>query len=699
MLANLRGDAHYLVDFLAEEVLDQQPEEIRQFLLRSSILELLTGPLCEAVVKPEAQPGYGAALLNRLEHDNLFIVALDEKHEWFRFHRVFADFLRHIHAEINPAEIPVLQKRAALWFEENGSLEEAFQYALVSGDVEWTANLIERNVEVMFNRGEISTLTRWVGRLPAEVIRQRPPLSLAYVWGLISAYQLDQAMQWIDDIQQTLDQHEDQRGAASRTGRPETAGDPEATGQWNIHGELAICRSTLALLSGDLERAAEFSRQATTYLREENPFIYSLLALDDSLYYVMSGDTPKAIQSLRNTVRIARQANNLLVMIIATCELAEMQALQGHLSKAWATLQKAQYMTLGPEGKPLALAGLVDIGYGEILLERDSLEEARVYLERGCSATQALWPLSSLDGMISLARLRQAQGDIPGAEALITEASHMALSTESSQWDDIIISAVAVRMALQRGDLAAAEQWWRRGGLPDSMGMIALENYPYHIFEYLLLTQASFLLVKGQDTGNGHDLQQALDLLETLLIEAERFQRTTSQIEILVLQALVQSALGNPQAKEILLRALALGEPEGYRRIYIDEGWRLAELLRQCQAAQQEAGEYLPSPAFIESLLAAILRAGGAPPAPRSVAPQIGPAATETENGLPFPLSTREMEVLTLIAEGKSNQEIAAQLYLALNTVKRHAYNIYTKLDVKSRTQAVSKARQLGIIP
>jgi LuxR family maltose regulon positive regulatory protein len=700
LLANLQGEVHYLVDFLAEEVLDRQTEEIRQFLLRSSVLETLTGPLCEAVVNPKAQPGYGTVMLNRLEHANLFITALDEKHEWFRYYHLFADFLRHIQAEINPAEIPVLHKRAALWLEQDDNLDEAFRHALASGDLEWTAKLIERNTETMIKTGEIFSFTRWIGKLPHEMIHQRPRLALAYAWGLIAAYRLDLARYWIEDVQETLDQLEEQVGPTVHIDEPETVRGVESTGLWNIRGGLAICKSTLALLSGDAEQAAEFSRQAASYLGYENPFIHSLLALDESLYFVLSGDTRKAIGSLLDTIRIARQANNLLVMMIATCQLAEMQALQGQLSQACATLQKAQYLAVGPTGERLELAGLADIGFGEILIERNSLEEASEYLKRGITTTGSLWWLSNLDGMVSLARLHQAEGDIDGAQGIIAEAARMALSTESSQWDDAAVSAVAIRLAIQRDDLATAEQWWQKGHFPDLTGTISLENYPYHILEYLMLTQARFILVKGVDTGNALDLQRSLNLLGSLLLEAERFQRVTSQIEILVLQAMAHFALGDGQAKKALLHALALGEPEGYRRIYLDEGRRLSELLLQCRSAQPESGSYLPSLAFIDSLLEAIQRTNGTQLiAQRSVEQRADLATTRIEEGLPTSLSARELEVLALIAEGKSNQEISAQLYLAINTVKRHAYNIYAKLEVKNRTQAVSRARQLGLIP
>jgi LuxR family maltose regulon positive regulatory protein len=311
-----------------------------------------------------------------------------------------------------------------------------------------------------------------------------------------------------------------------------------------------------------------------------------------------------------------------------------------------------------------------------------------------------MWYIGSLHGVISLARLRQAMGDIPRALEVIEEAARMALSTDASEWDEVVAPVVAVRLALQRDDLASAELWWKKGGFPDLNTPIALENYPYHVFEYLLLTQARFLLVRGQVTGNAGDLKQAKELLETLLPQARRFQRATSQIEIFVLLAMVQAAQGDEGAKKTLLRALALGEPEGYRRVYLDEGWQLVDLLRQCRSVQGESGSQLPSLAFIDSLLEAIQHSEtGRKFDFRPVEQRASPTTAHLEDGLPISLSAREMEVLTLIAEGKSNQEISAELYLALNTVKRHAYNIYAKLEVKKRTQAVSKARQLGLIP
>jgi LuxR family maltose regulon positive regulatory protein len=699
LLANLESKAHYLSDFLAEEVLDRQPGEVRQFLLRTSILETFNGPLCEAVVKPNAQPGYGAVMLNRLEHANLFVTALDEKRESFRYHPLFADFLREVQRQVNPAEIPELHKRAATWLEGNGHFYEAFRHALDSRDMTWAANLIERNVPTMINRGEMSILARWIGRLPEEITHKRPLLSLGYAWALIVTQQLDLARYWLEDVERSVERLEKETQNATPSKATGSTDGLENVDVAGIRGGLALCQSYLAMLRGDMVQAAKFSRQATRYLSKENVYLRSFVSLEESISLFFSGETQKAIESLRITTQIARQANNPVVMIIAACEVAIAQHVQGQLSKSWETLQKARYLAIGRDGKPHPLSSFIDIIAGEILLERNVLEEANDYLERGVRVTQTMWYLGSLGGMTYLARVRQALGDIAGAQEVVEEISRLALRSDAGQWDHALASALAVRLAVQRGDLVIAEQWWKKGGFADLSIPLPVENYPYHIFEYLALSQARFLVVRGQETGRTRDIKQSLELLGTLLAEAERFQRGSSQIQILILQAMAQSALGNERATKTLLRALELGEPEGFRRFYLDEGWRLADLLRQCRTAQEESSSHLPSLAFIDSLLESLLPTGVEQEADQEIDRRAAPTITHLEDGLPISLSAREMEVLALIAQGKSNQEISAELYLALNTVKRHAYNIYTKLEVKKRTHAVSRARQLGLIP
>jgi LuxR family transcriptional regulator, maltose regulon positive regulatory protein len=208
LLRGFKGDAHYLVDFLGQEVLNRQSEEIRQFLLRCSILDVLSGSLCEAVTELDAVMGYGTRMLDQLEHLNLFVTPLDEQHQWFRFHNLFAEFLRHILTKSQAPELPLLHKRAATWFEQHGNFDEAFKHGLATGDMDWALMLIDRNLETLLESGEVSTLTYWTSKLPRDYLHQRPRLALAYAWGLAATHQLDEARFWLEDVQLTLDARE-----------------------------------------------------------------------------------------------------------------------------------------------------------------------------------------------------------------------------------------------------------------------------------------------------------------------------------------------------------------------------------------------------------------------------------------------------------------------------------------------------------
>jgi LuxR family maltose regulon positive regulatory protein len=704
-LTGAAWEPRYLVDFLVQEVLNRQPEEVRRFLLRTCHLEALCGPLCEAVAAPEAEAGYGARMLRRLHHQNLFLTPLDQQSTWYRYHRLFAECLQRVQEDTDAAEIPELHRRAAAWLETNGRLDAAFQHALATTDGEWAADLFDRHAVAMIRAGELQTLTLWLGRLPAEVVRQRPILSMAFAYSLIEAHQFEAAQLWLEDAARLLD------GSRSPAEDRPSIAPMEAAEHRRLRGILAFCRSTLAIRTGDAQRAAEFSRAAQEDLPEDDPFSLSLLALDRGTQSILQGDTAQAIESLREAARMARLGGNLGAQVVLTCQLAEMQALQGQLGRALATLEKARSLTLRPDRSPLPLAGFVDCMSGAILRERDRLKEARQVLERGLELSQTWWSLSSLDCLLSLARVLQSQGDVSGAMLRIDEAARRALSSESSPWDEALVAGTAVRLALQRNDVATATAWRRQSRWLDSPDTLQREAVPYHIFENLLLTQARFQYTSGRGSGNEDELRRVRELLQSIVPEVERFRRVTSEIEVLVLLALAEYELGeNEQALRSLLGALALGEPEDYRRVFLDEGPVMAALLTRCRVRRPTPGSSLPSQRYIESLLEACQRETGAQP---QTTPQAGPgylggtairrglepATARTPAGLPITLSAREVEVLALIAEGKSNQEISAHLFLALNTVKRHAYNIFAKLDVKNRTQAVARARQLGLIP
>jgi LuxR family maltose regulon positive regulatory protein len=676
-------DAYYMVDFLGREILDRQPEAIRRFLLRSSILDVLSGPLCEAVAAPDAEPGSGAKFLHRLERLNLFITPLDPQHQWFRFHNLFSDFLRRTLAETNPSELPLLHTQAALWFEQHGELEAAFKHALATDNAEWVADLLDRNGMALSKMGAQSTLVRWIAKLPDALIRRHPRLGVAYAWGLVMTFQLDAARYWLDIVDQMLD--------AMDQSEVDAADPADNRAEWSVRAGLAFCRSNLALMSGDTAQAAAYSREALSYLSTDSLYARSMVALGESLVVVFQGDTFRAIESLRQTVDLARRADNRFVLIVAMCALGEMQALQGHLSQALVTLEKARELASGPNGGLTALVGIVDNACGDVLRERNRLPEAKEMLERGYLLSQPEWALSSLQGMISLARLLQSEGDLQASQALMAKTYEEVLRTESSHWHGLFIAA-AVRLTLQRGDLPRARRWWEEGRLHDLPGLDNSGDSAYHYFEYQALALARYDIAMGRDASDEPRLRRALALLQSLLPKADEYKRVTSKIEVLILRALLEDALGQGEdAVDTLLSALALGEPEDYQRVYLDEGSAIVDLLARCLVRQQETHSLYPSVGYVESLLQ-VLR-------PETAMTPSDPRLARNMDEPAILLSAREAEILTLLAEGKSNQEIASDLYLALNTVKRHVYNIFAKLDVQKRTQAVAKARRLGLIP
>ncbi len=695
LAADLKGDSYHLANFLATEVLERQPEDVREFLLKTSIVDRLCGPLCEAVVRRDAQPGYGSVMLVELENANVFIVALDDQHHWFRYHHLFSDFLRYTLERSYPLEIPSLRKRAASWFEQQGDLEEALKYAVASGDPDWAADLLERHVDDLLRSGEVFALTPWIGRIPEESLRRRPRIAVAYAWGLLGARQLDMAAYWLDVTEQELELNR------RPGGKRKTASLQKDASSRSTYGALAVGRSILAMFQGDMEKAAAFSKRATDYLQEEYSFISCMLLVEDTLSSTLAGDTAKTIDALQAAISVARRSHNMIVLIIASCNLAEMQALQGQLSHALVTLQKAQLLTTNADGSRHPLSGMVDIAFGVILLQRDVLNQAAEYLERGVRIAESLWTLGNLAGVLALAQLRQLQGDWQASQEIIERAAALPILSESDRWDETMVGALAVRLALQRADLAEAAQWWKKSGFPELPKKFSPDSYPYHILEYLQLTQVRVMIASSQATGSQQDLPLALDVLASLLRMTRRFKRLTAQMEVLVLQSIIQYAMEDPDAAAAsLLEALALGEPEDFRRVFLDEGQAIVPILARGCEIQQRSPTVLPSLGYIESLLEALqaTEAAGSH-AVASAGREAAVVTARMEDGLLFSLSAREMQVLSLIAEGKSNQEIAAQLYLALNTVKRHAYNIYSKLEVKKRTHAVSRARQLGLIP
>ncbi len=664
-IAAFRGSHHHIIDYLAEEVMARQPEEIHDFLCQTSILDHLTAPLCNAVTGREDSE----TILHQLEHANLFLISLDGQRQWYRYHHLFADFLRsRLHQIIPPSSPPgtkkegiaELHRRASEWYAQNGLMPPAIDHAISAGDLERAANLIEQVAEATMMRSEVTTLLGWVESLPVEVTRAHPRLCVYHaVILLLNGHPLDVIQDRLQDAIAA-----DTAGVAA--------------------GEIMTLRAFIATCQADTRQSAELSQQALELLPAESLFFRSYIAAYMGLPHLISGDVVAAARVFSEAARVGEQAGNLIIVVISLCRLAHIALIQGQLHKAKKFYEQALDLATirsNQDGQSKLLrpvAGMPLMGLGDLLREWNDLEAATHHLIEGIELSDRWSEIASLYGYFSLAQVKQAQGDTAGARQAIQTARQLAENFDAMEMDDILVATYQVRLWVAQGDLAAALGWVEERGLDRHIGPDELEREIaaplLTAFEYIPLTQVR--LAQGQP-------DEALAVLKLLGQMAETAQWTGFLIEILALQALAFQAQGNvTQAMISLEQALFLAEPEGYVRLFIDKGPAMAALLRQA-AARSIAVDY------VGKLLAAL--AGETPG--QEPSPIVHPPSPLVE-----PLSERELEVLRLTAAGLSNREIAQELIVAVSTVKTHLNNIYRKLDVSSRTQAVARARDLKLM-
>jgi LuxR family maltose regulon positive regulatory protein len=652
------GSHHYVLDYLAQEVLRRQPVAVRRFLCQTSILERLCAPLCDAVlgigVSVDWDPSFASqSTLERLETANLFVVPLDPERRWYRYHRLFAEFLQRQLGQSEPDLVSILHRRASTWYAQQGFRVEAIEHALAGGDFERAADLIEAEAEAVLMRSEITTYLAWVDALPDKVVRSRPVLCLYQAWALLLAA----------------------RPSHEILARLQDA-DRDRT---EVSGEMAVLRAFLSAFQGEEARVADLPRRLFEPTLEGEPLLRSLAAWYLGFSCMWRGDFGAAEHTLEQAVRISQEAGNVMLAAMALCHRAEVYMLQGKLRAARSLYQQALDLAVDEKGAPLPIAGMALIGLGELARERDELDQARRLLDEGLERTKQWGELGTLDGYIALARLAQAQNDLQGLEEAMANAVQFARRFDATDLDDRFVEAHQARIWAMQGQFSKVAQWVESHGL--ALECTAVDSgdtksdsfrYPFRYLRDIECSVLARLLI-------GHNRpQDGLAILERLLSPIEQDGRWGSVIEIHVLRALALQARGHTtQAGSALEQALSLAGPEGYVRIFADEGEPMADLLRQA-AARGVAPEY------VGQLLAAIRTEESAPP---SDVPQ-----------LVEPLSERELQVLRLIVTGLSNQQIAEELVLAVSTIKWHINNLYSKLGVGSRTQAIARARELDLI-
>ncbi len=665
-VAGFSGDHRFVLDFLAEEVLERQPEQVRSFLLESSVLERLSGPLCEAVCgRADSQ-----ALLERVERANLFLLPLDEVRGWWRYHQLFADLLRARLAQEQPERVPQLHRNAAAWYEQHGLADDAIGHALAAGDAVWAARLLERHFDAVLRRSEGATLRRWLAGLPAELVRSRPRLCLAQAAGALVGGRVEEVEAWLDDAERAL------AAAAEEPYEPSVG--RAASLLANVPAMLAAGHAGLARLRGDAEGMDAANRQALAHLTGQDRTLRLHVDWNLALAEVLRGRLAQAERVLPGLIAEHRAAGERYLAVRAAYDLGQVQRAQGRLGAALRTYRQALEIA-SDAGRPLPPAGMALVGLAEVAYQQGMLDGALDHATDGVGLCRQLaYTLPLLAGLACLARIRQARGDAPGALEAIAEGERVGLSPAVVGLLNPV-PALRARLALAHGETADATHWVQQRGLaPDDQ-----PSYPREA-EYLVLARVQLA---------NHTPDRALELLERLRHLAVAQERVGSVIEVLALQALALHAASDEQgALAALAEALALAAPEGWLRVFVDEGAPMATLLGRLvttPATTRAVAANVP-PAYLDRLLAAFEQAGQAV-LPRS---RRGTALP----GLVAPLSARELEVLGLLAAGRSNPAIAAELVITLDTVKRHVTHILDKLGAANRTQAVTRARELGLL-
>ena len=645
-IESFSGSHRGVLDFLAEEVLESQPQHVREFLLRTSILDGLTGPLCDTLTGRTD----GQEMLERLERDNLFVVALDEERRWYRYHPLFAEFLRDRLRRESPECVGELHLNASEWNERNGEVSSAIEHALSAGDHERAARLMERGIGHTWYRGEVATLLGWLGRLREAAMRDRPLLMVWYAAALLLTGRPEGAEVLLDEAEGNVCPQD---------------GDPQ-----HVLATSAAVRSQRARRLGDGQEAVEYARRALALLPVDNlnPRPFVTLCLAEA--YSAAGDGEAAITAFSEAGALGRAAGHDYVALSAMASEAHLQLAQGRLRDADDVLSRALEYATERGSELLPAVGSVRIGMGELLYERDDLEAAERHLVEGVDLAGRTGDVEILIwGHVALSAVRQARGDADGALERAGEAERVA---RRSGIDHAVVDAATwkARLHLMRGDPASASSEHRR-----AVAVGEVRRYSRELERVML---ARLLIARNES-------DEALGLLAQLHETAKTAAR---KIEILTLRALALRAKSEKeQAARTLAAALALAEPEGYVRTFVDEGPPMAELLSAVlEARRRERADSRSrvSARYLRKLLAALERDASG-------------AGSKTA-ALSEPLSERELEVLQLIAAGKTNRRISSELFVSVGTVKTHINNVYRKLDAHSRTQAVARARELKLL-
>ncbi len=661
LVKDFAGDNRFVLDYLLEEVLNCQTEEVQDFLLRSSVLTRFNGSLCDALTSDQR----GHEMLEQLDRANLFLIRLDNRGEWFRYHHLFADLLRLKLKQKQPGAIQKLQIKASEWCEKNHLPEEAIQYALAAQDWDRALNLIEPIAFQVISLGGFQRVNYWVEAIPESAFKTRPLMFRYYLPTLLYKEEFDKIEKYLQIIE---------------------AAEPEDL-RHRLMSFVWSTRSLLAAARNQPERAAECSQKATDFLLSEDVMQRAVVFQTRVRAASVRGDTNETKKALFAALPVYHQAEHLIFQVWGQIALGHTNIMQARLSEGAEALRSAQrfsreHLKTQPETVLYSYTFLCDVHR-----EWNDLENAKTYLNEALTLIRQTgretFPANVIENLKALALMLELCDDGAQADVLIGQSLRRV-----RRWQNEVVEkqleALQALMVLRRGgDISLVKRWAEASGW-------SVDDEPDSRNEFCLQVFAHWMIAIGK-------AKQALPLLTRLLKAAQQAGRERIAIEVMVLQALAHQALSDDaEAVKALEKALISGQPEGFVRTFIDEGEPVSKLLLELlkqkgKRWETEQSELLRYVVKLKDLFG-----------PTAAVPTARVATTESE-ALPWwyvedPLSERELEVLQHVARGLSNQEIADKLFLSAGTVKRHMSNIYQKLDVHSRTQALERARTLKVL-
>jgi len=623
------GAHHYVIDYLADEVLARQSEEVRTFLQQTAILDRLTAPLCDALTGQSN----GRELIRQLEQANLFLFPLDDRREWYRYHPLFADCLR---SEIDRATWSALHLKAAQWFEANGSIEEAVKHALESGDASEGARLVTRAAYPMLLRGRLVTLLDWLSILPDDVLLGEPVLAAFKALVLLMTTPSTEAEPYI---------------AAAERGR--------ATGLGPLHqGWLYSMKAWMAVRHGESDAAVHLAGEALELIGDEDIFFRSLTLMVLGQAWEAQGNLQAATRAYYAAYWAGQRHQNRFTAAVALYNLALSLETSGQLHEVVALCQQAIVESGEADNEAISLIDIMYLPMGMVAYRLNDLKQARTFLKRGLAACERYGiGIGVLAAHYVLAQVRIVSGDVRGAVVTILDGRQAATPILPKKYYDVLYAALEAQLMLQQGYLSAAKGWAETVDLSQIGAGYFWSDQVIFTYIRVLISEKRF--------------QEASERLIEIEQSAKRGGRRGSLISCLLLHALAKQAVGSDdEAQDMIQQAVRISMHENYTRAFLDETPAILELLSRARHI---------APNFVDQIIAESQR-------------------THTRQTLVVPLTLRQLEVLELIAEGLSNQEIAEKLVTATSTVKKHINHIFAKLDARDRTHAVLRARELGLL-